>query len=444
MSKEIIPHQIKDWSKIAENEAFWGEIDLLRPEINFGIHRYNDDLWTSGLVGVGRVFDNDTNPIQENGMEHVLIIESSYGLDPWEMLEEVMLDDEYDSYMAELSDDGRFLYKIFYDQPLVKIPNSIDIKAEILFALSYVNACYSLCKKGLKKSLIYHDENFTAKVRGKIDVNKNIKQNTSRGRTDKFCCKYVDFTEDTLENRIIKKTLIRSDKILKAKFKEDASVRGKIGFCLNCFRRVKTVDITKSDFNNANIGGLYSYYKPVLQLARSLTELFHKGYTSVENKKDYYTIPYAINMETLFEYYARTQLKRALVATEYRVGKYSKKLYLQEGVENTDDAEKGIHLMPFCIPDIIIYQNDKPAVVIDAKYKLSGRSNRADSHQLLAYVLLTGANKCGFILPGERTEVKEMATSGNNFLPLTPHLLRYYELLLGKKSDGKELRKVLL
>ena len=328
MSKEIIPHLIKDWSKITENEAFWGRIDLLRPDINLGIHRYNDGLWTSGLVGVSRVFDRDTKPIQEKGREHIIITESSYGLDPWDMLEEVMLDEEYDNYMSELIEDGRFLYRIFSDQPLIKIPNSIDIKAEILFALSYVNACYSLCKKGLKKSLVYHEENFTAKVRGKIDVNKNIKQNTSRGRMDKFCCKYVDFTEDTLENRIIKKTLIRSDKILKLKFGQDTSVRGKIGFCLNCLRHIKTVDIVKSDFNNVNIGGLYSYYKPVLQLARALTELFHKGYTSTNNK-DYYTIPYAINMETLFEYYARTKLKKVLADTDYRVGKYSKKLYLQ-------------------------------------------------------------------------------------------------------------------
>ena len=39
----------------------------------------------------------------------------------------------------------------------------------------YINSCHTLCKKGLKKSLIYREENFTAKLRGKIDVNRNIK-----------------------------------------------------------------------------------------------------------------------------------------------------------------------------------------------------------------------------------------------------------------------------
>ena len=86
---------------------------------------------------------------------------------------------------------------------------------------------------------------------------------------------------------------------------------------------------------------------------------------------------------------------------------------------------------------------DKPVVVIDAKYKLSGRPDRSDSHQLLSYVLLTGADRCGFVLPGEKTEVKEMVSTGDNYLPLAPRILRYYELLLGSKSDSSELQKVL-
>ena len=135
--------------------------------------------------------------------------------------------------------------------------------------------------------------------------------------------------------------------------------------------------------------------------------------------------------------------RKALKGSEYRVEQYSKKLYLQKDIDNVDDAEKGIHLMSFCIPDIIIYKEDKPVVVIDAKYKLSGRPDRSDSHQLLSYVLLTGADRCGFVLPGEKTEVKEMVSTGDNYLPLAPRILRYYELLLGSKSDSSELQKVL-
>lgn len=446
MAKEIIAHHIYDWSKIDEKEGFWGRIDLLQPEINFGIHRYNNNLWTSGQVGVGRIYDRNGMPIQDNGKEHILVITSNYGLDPWQMLETVMLDDEYDVYMAELAADKRFLFNIFYDQPLIRLPQNADIETDILFALSYINSCHALCKKGLKKSLIYHEENFTAKLRGKIDVNKNIKHNTARGRSDKFYCRYVDFTEDTVENRIVKAALLKCKATLNIKFKEDSSINSKINYCLNSLRRVKTTSISNMDFNTSNIGGLYSYYKPVIQQARAILSLVFHNYqieTKEGEKRYIYTIPYAINMETLFEYYARTELKRALKDGKYRVEQYSRRFYIQKDIDNSDDAEKGIHLMPFCIPDIVIYEDDKPFFVIDAKYKMSGRPDRSDSHQLLAYVLLTGASRCGFVLPGRKTEVKEMVSSGDYYLPLAPHLLRYYELLLGSKSSGEELKKVL-
>ncbi|MCM1037982.1 MAG: McrC family protein [Ruminococcus sp.] len=446
MAKEIITHHIHDWSKIDEKEGFWGRIDLLRPEINFGIHRYNNNLWTSGQVGIGRLYDRNGMSIQDNGKEHILVITSNYGLDPWHMLETVMLDDEYEIYVNELAADKRFLFHIFYDQPLIRLPQNVDSDAEILFALSYVNSCYALCKKGLKKSLIYHEENFTAKLRGKVDVNKNIKHNTTRGRSDKFYCRYVDFTDDIIENRIVKAALVKCKMILKEKFKEEASASGKINYCLNSMRRVKTVKISNTDFNTSNVGGLYSYYKPVIQQARAILSLNFQSHTEQskgDEKRFIYTVPYTINMETLFEYYARTELKKALKDSKYRVERYSRKYYLQRDIVCAGDVEKGIHLMPFCIPDIVIYENERAVAVIDVKYKMSGRPDRSDSHQLLAYVLLTGADRCGFILPGKKTEVKEMISSGDNYLPLAPHLLRYYELLLGNGNDSGELMKVL-
>lgn len=445
MARDIIPHRINDWSKIDERDSFWGRIDLLRPEDNFGIHRYNNDLWTSGMAGVGRVFDKNRMPIQDNGREHILIISSSYGMDPWKMLETVMLDDEYDVYVAEMEEEKKFLFRIYYDQPLIKLPQDADIEAEILFALSYINACHSLCKKGLKKSIIYNSENMTAKVRGKIDVNKNVKHNTARGRVEKFYCRYLDFTEDTLENRIIKVALLKCQAILRRRFKEDTTIRGKINYCLNSLRGVKTATINNSDFNNVSVGGLYSYYKPVIHQARAIMNLQSHSYNSdsqEKTKRTAYTIPYAINMETLFEYYSRAELKRALVSSHYRVEQYAKRFFLQRNITKTEDTEKNIHLMPFCIPDIIIYKDDAPVAVIDAKYKPFGRPDRSDSHQLLAYVLLTGVDRCAFILPGDRTLVREM-TTGKNYLSLVPERLRYYELLLGSHSDSEELRKIL-
>lgn len=141
---------------------------------------------------------------------------------------------------------------------------------------------------------------------------------------------------------------------------------------------------------------------------------------------------------------ARTVLKRTFSEECYRVEKYSKKLFLQKNVNAPESAERGIHLMPFCIPDIIILQNETPAIVIDAKYKVSGRPDRGDSHQLLAYVLLTGADRCAFILPNTETKIREMETTGGQFIPLSSQNVRYYEMLLGNDYDPATLRGVLM
>lgn len=448
MAKGIIPHRIDDWSQIDESDGFWGKINLQRPEDNFGIHQYNNGLWTSGLVGVGRVFDINGAPIHDNGKEHILIVSSRYGMNPWRMLEKVLKDDEYEAYTEGLNKENKFLYRIFYDQPVIQLEQDDDSDAEILYALSFLNACYSLCKKGLKKSLIYKKENYTAKLRGKIDVSKNIKHNTARGRSDKFFCKYVDFTEDNIENRIIKAALLKCKTTLKKRFQDNASINNRIGFCVNSLRHVSNTRINNSDFNSVVVSGLYSYYKPVIQQSRAI--LGQKQHTYLENdgcttKKSVFTIPYVINMETLFEFYTRTILKEILSADKYKLEKYSQKLFLQNGIANTEDSEKGIHLMTYCIPDIIVCdkQTGEPSMVIDAKYKSDSRSVRADSHQLLSYVLLTGVKMCGFIFPGEVTRLKQMESTQDFYLPLSAEPVRYYELIMGNDGNADEIKKVL-
>lgn len=446
MSKDTIIHYIKDWSKLDERESFWGRVDLLTPDSNFGIHRYNNALWTSGQVGVGRLFDREGMPVQDSGKDHVLVISSSYDLNPWKMLETVFLDDEYETYIYELEKEGKYLFNIFYDQPIISLPHGFGTDAEILFSLSYISSCFSLCKKGLKKTLIHHEGNFNTKIRGKIDVSRNIKLNSSKGRCDKFYCKYIDFTEDNIENRIIKAALLKCKVIVKQRFLEDSSVNKRLAFCLNSLRHVRVTTITNSDFNSAEIGGLYSYYKPLLQQARAIIGFKfqnYSDYSSIDKQSPIYTIPYVINMETLFEYYARTILKQVFSSENYKVEKYSKKVFLQKNVFSPELAEKNIHLMPFCIPDIIITKDDKPVLVIDAKYKISGRPDRNDSHQLLAYVLLTGADKCAFILPNSMTKVREMETTGELYLNLSSRNVKYYEMLLGVSDDYSAFKRVL-
>lgn len=229
MAREIIPHRIKDWSQLDKSEGIWGTLSLDNPERNFGIHKYNDGFWTSGYVGVGRLYNKKQQPICTEGKEHVVVISPQYDLNPWKMLELVMSDDEYEDYISSL-DNERFLFKVFYDEPLIRLAKDEQNDADLLYALSFVNSCYALCKKGLKKSLYYQEENCQSKVHGKINVKKNIRENTSRGRNDRFYSQYIDFTENNIENRILKATLVKCKKLLSERFEVAKDLRNVLAF----------------------------------------------------------------------------------------------------------------------------------------------------------------------------------------------------------------------
>lgn len=183
------------------------------------------------------------------------------------------------------------------------------------------------------------------------------------------------------------------------------------------------------------------YYKPLLQQAKCIYGQKYYAYKSEEGQlvaKSVFTIPYMINMEALFEFYTRIILKRTIDQDKYSLERYSKRLYIQKDVSDISETERGIHLMPYCIPDIIIRDNEtqNPVAVIDAKYKPNTRSVRADTHQLLSYVLLSGVKKCGFAFPGSKSRAKIMRSTETAALPLAVNSVDYYELILGSDSDN--------
>jgi len=449
MARDVIIHQIHDWSILDKRDEVWSKIDLSSPDKNFGIHTYQGKLWSSGYVGVGRLYDKHGHFLQSGGKEHIAVVSSQYGMEPWGMLEVVMTDDEYDDYMAEMEMEGKSLFTVFYDQPLIRLSQDVRHDGEILYALSFVSSCYGLCKKGLKKTMYHQEENYASKVRGKIDVKKNIRENTCKGRSDRFYCRFIDFTEDNIENRILKATLIRCKEIIGRRFESSSEISKRLAYCMNSFRRVKTVRIKTSDFNGADASGLYMYYKPLLQQARCIYSQKYYAYKNESGEsitKSVFTIPYMINMESLFEFYARIVLKRA-IGEKYYLESYSKKIFIQKGVEDSSSAEHGIHMMSYCIPDIIICDSatKMPVAVFDAKYKPNARSVRADTHQLLSYVLLTGVENCGFTFPGNETETKVMQATNDSFLPLSVEPIKYFELVLGNDiaNVSNELSRIL-
>lgn len=449
MDQEFSYREITDWSLLSENDMFWSDIAVSTNEVNFGIHKYQGNLYSSGYVGIGRLVGTNGQFVHINGIEKILIVKPSYDVDPWKMLERVMLDEEYPLYAEEMKKKGKSLYRVFYEQKPIRILQDEEDGSEVLTALSFIHICYSLCRKKMKSNIIYVEENFNAKIRGKIVTNKNLRKNIMKGHIEKFYCKYGVFTIDTIENRILKAALHRAEKILYAKYGTDSTLSSKIHFCKVAFKHVKTSTIKKSDFRTVKTNGLYTYYKPAIQQAKYL--IFKKNYKYKKDdsrSKNYiYVTPYTINMESLFEFYVRSVLKEFLSKNSlYELEKYSTHIFTQKNKDLMKVEEEKIHIIPYCIPDIIIKEkiNGNYVAVLDVKYKKSTRTSREDTHQLLSYVLLTGAEKCGFIFPCERKSDSSTEIIENTYIdsPLF-NKLSYYELFIGEKININIIDKIL-
>ena len=394
---------------------------------NMGLHLHKGELWTSGYIGVCRLRDYRNQYLKFDGKDVVLYVSPRFAVDPYKMLNEVIKDEEYDSYMR--NDKENPLFRIFEREPLIETTDSKH-GGEILLAISFVKTCEYVCKKKLKSCMSFYECNLNSKVKGKIQFSKHISKNICSGREDKVYCRYSEFSIDTPENRILKAALFKADAIIKKSGVDMKNLNTCMRYCKTVLDNVRTVPLGHTLFNSAKTTGMYSYYKKPIAMAKLIHEKGNLSADYIENgERKYKVIPYVINMEKLFEFYVRTLVRKEL-DENHRLVKYDEKIALLANPEN-----KKTYMMDNCKPDIIIEDcNNKCVSVYDVKYKDRSHYNegrRHDSHQLLSYTYLLDVSKCGFIMPaklednqGKITELKT-GTQRNFEKPVI-----YYEYLV--------------
>lgn len=265
----------------------------------------------------------------------------------------------------------------------------------------------SLCTRPLMGRMEKKEENLTGKVKGKIVFSKNIQKNTLRGRDDRVYCRYLEYTEDIIENQILKAALHKAELFLNKYFGSASgnnnSFRDMVSYCRNALDHVSYKKISRLDINNIKTTGVYVYYKPVINAAKMVLSeitLEATGNTAITS----YVVPYAISMDKLFEMYVRAYLKKAGIGSYdskepgIKLSQYDDKTAVLRG--RTKDYSK--YIAGNIKPDIIIYNDENDNyLVFDVKYKnpLNSRSSRPDRLQILAYALMLNCKNVGNIFP---------------------------------------------
>ena len=239
------------------------------------------------------------------------------------------------------------IYKIYIDKPSIKAPALQSVVSPLL-VLHFLGVVSRI--KELKKGYVSRSENLK-KVKGRISILKNERQNIAIRRYDRVFCEYDEYSADIPENRLIKKALLFSQRLLQGLNERSAAVaKLRLNKSLSLFSEVSDkVEIKQVKRLRAH--KLFTNYNEAIRLAKLILRLFDYNISKVGSHEGK-VVPFWLDMSLLYEHYVYGLLHEA-----YR----ERITYQFEG--------------KMAIPDFL-YKSEEYKAILDTKYipKYEGES----------------------------------------------------------------------
>ncbi|MBL7894834.1 MAG: hypothetical protein JNK50_06055 [Bacteroidia bacterium] len=245
----------------------------------------------------------------------------------------------------EASESLSELFLIKFDEEHIEIDQKDDLLTPLLI-VQFLQLVKAIVRKGVKKSYYKVEQNIHSRVKGKIQVSKTIKLNHSKSKLLDTYCSFEQFGVNGIENRLIKKALLFTQKFLPTlrSFNSDKYTIEAFNYIMPAFEHVTDeVNLNEIKFSKAN--AFYREYESAIKLAKLILKRF--GYNISNTQKDgkIKTPPFWIDMSLLFELYVLGLLKE----------KYGNAISYQEKAN-------------YGYLDFMLNDPDSK-IVIDAKYK---------------------------------------------------------------------------
>ncbi|MES2380779.1 MAG: hypothetical protein V4538_07045 [Bacteroidota bacterium] len=265
--------------------------------------------------------------------------------------------------------DGLVVTK--FEDDWIEIENKMQPLLTPFLIAQFLSAVKDLLKRGLKKSYYQRQENLSGRIKGKILVGHQIRQNVFRNRLTSTVCQYQEFGVDTEANRFIKHILSVIPRELD-EFPAQHEIRKSLSdiwrYCQGGFQQVGKQSFSHLIYKENN--PFYKNYNRVVQLGNQLLALRDYNIARSVSAEKCLHPPFWIDMSKLFELFVFKKLKEEF-SGEGEV-KYHQKFYGQE-------------------PDFIINTSTGLKAIVDAKYKpryQNGNPSIADARQLAGYTRL--------------------------------------------------------
>jgi 5-methylcytosine-specific restriction enzyme subunit McrC len=231
-------------------------------------------------------------------------------------------------------------------------------------------------------------------VRGRLLLAETLRRRP--GRPERHWSAYRELGADVPENRILRWTALallgypyRSAR-LAARLARIARVLGAAGAAAD---PAAPAELARLPFHRLN-----ERYRPALALARLLLDglTFSGAPAAVRGGEPF--LAYLVDMNWLFERYAGVVLRAGLAGSG---------LAVREQERHPLDAARRLSVRP----DVILYRQARPVLVLDAKYRLT--ADEGDLYQLVAYCHVLGLRRGGLLYPaGERAPAGEVTVRG--------------------------------
>lgn len=280
------------------------------------------------------------------------------------MLMTIASDSVFDGYMEGL-------FHIDYTAPPLPLPSDEDYLTPLL-VVRFIQVLRRLVSKGLRKTYHPVTTNLTNRVKGKVLVSRQIRENVLKTRPFAVFCRYDSFSENTLENQFLK----RSFRFARRYLETHEKLFGDMAQDLRCemrqiasaFERVDELsDVTL--LKHTSHHPFYGEYQEAVRVGKLLLKRFGYAFNAIETDDLVSTPPFWINMPALFEMYVCAMMRahnpEAVDAIHYQFSLNGNQI------------------------DILL-GSDSHRIVIDTKYKMRYQNSHIhqDIRQVAGYARL--------------------------------------------------------
>lgn len=315
---------------------------------------------------------------------------------------------------AESADNFSRIYSIDFNARPIRSRALSSILSPLLI-VQFLMVMRKVVSHGLRKGYVPRSENLS-KVKGRLDIRRNERLNVISGHRERVFCHYMEYSADTLENRLLKHALqISRDMISLMRDHESyATLSAMCNHCLSVFGEV--ADTRSRVIPNVKHNKLYREYADAIRFALMILRRQDIAVTHRDSADSDLVPVFRIDMALLFEHYTLSLLRRRFgqEAVKYQEKGYGRRFY----------------------PDFLISRGDF-RVIADTKYHDEASGNVAIPdyiRQLCGYARDTTLLKAlGYNVSPPYTDP----------LPVIPCVLLYpaYSSSLPPLTPGNLLRK---